>query len=255
MTIPALGHAMGVEYSETAHPHYKYTYCTRCSSKWYIGGQKAREHGRLEDGKCPNCGPHVFAPRVIDNPEAAHPHYRTYECFCGTTKIDTWFDPSCTGCTGPVYYSTDSTDSSAVLLYLDGDQGMGIPVAVRVDFNTYSNIQYCSPASAVTVIPTSNIVFYVKSVNAGTSITHLSVPAAPISIDIYPSIVYKDSSNVSIATQTLSYTDPQTDHCSSLMNAFFGSQYPSTSTVQSVVLAETSGHLAYGHSTISLVTP
>lgn len=159
--------ALGVQYSEVAHPHKYFRTCKSCNTKVYVGGHATKNHGdgSWGSGTCPQCGSHSYPIPTVDQINASlkqHPHIVGVKCKCGSVKYtDPQINPDCSSCISTYNIKSKSATGNSVLYlsYLDGDSGAAIsttfPVPVKMTFQSKyskSGSNFTSYSSKITCV-------------------------------------------------------------------------------------------------------
>ena len=113
--------ALGVQYSEVAHPHKYFRTCKSCNTKVYVGGHATKNHGdgSWGSGTCPQCGSHSYPIPTVDQINASlkqHPHIVGVKCKCGSVKYtDPQINPDCSSCISTYNIKSKSATGNSVL--------------------------------------------------------------------------------------------------------------------------------------------
>lgn len=165
--------ALGVQYSEVAHPHKYFRTCKSCNTKVYVGGHATKNHGdgSWGSGTCPQCGSHSYPIPTVDQINASlkqHPRIVGVKCKCGSVKYtDPQINPDCSSCISTYNIKSKSATGNSVLYlsYLDGDSGAAIsttfPVPVKMTFQSKyskSGSNFTSYSSKITCVFNQNSV-------------------------------------------------------------------------------------------------
>lgn len=85
---------------------------------------------------------HLYTQQV-GSPQTAHPHKTTWKCECGATRITYPLVSTCSSCTSGAKTKTNTAKKTFVFVYIDGDNGIGVPISATADcYVAYSN--FCS---------------------------------------------------------------------------------------------------------------
>ena len=75
--------------------------------------------------------------------QTAHPHKINWVCECGATQVTYPLKATCSTCTADAKNATNTAKDTFIFVYLDGDNGMGVPISATADcYVEYTN--YCS---------------------------------------------------------------------------------------------------------------
>ncbi len=79
----------------------------------------------------------------VGSPQTSHPHKTTWKCECGATSTTYPLASTCSSCTSGAKTKINTAKKTFVFVYIDGDNGIGVPVSATADcYVEYSN--YCS---------------------------------------------------------------------------------------------------------------
>ena len=79
--------------------------------------------------------------------QAAHPHKINWACECGATKVTYPLKSTCSTCRANEKTATKTVHRNFVFVYVDGDNGMGVPITAAADCYVQYTNYYAYPFS------------------------------------------------------------------------------------------------------------
>ena len=82
---------------------------------------------------------HLYT-EIVFPVQVEHPHEVTLRCSCGATKETAQLMANCSICRDGELTASNSVEERFIFFYLDGDQGIGVPIPAPVDCRvSYTN--------------------------------------------------------------------------------------------------------------------
>lgn len=209
-TASALGHSFSTGVSfESSHPHSYYRYCTRCGVKSYLGGTNTLPHGNGTGGTCRYCGTHTYQSSSLTGVVQEHPHKDVQTCACGASITLYGTLKTCSQCREGSITASNRTSKTGVIMYLDGDNGMG----TLVTFPATCTVGYMNEYKMITEFPSGDpcqLPFTSFRSSVSSTVSGQPVWASGITAVANVTVEYYDASGNLLASQQLKYTSADT---------------------------------------------